>query len=101
MTKPTQPEAPAKRTYAPVDLINMLEPLWAVLYQTETRNVWETFTGPDAEGAARVHAAATALRTGKLVAVLPPQVAVYGPPEPVVPVASQVPLPFAAKEAVL
>jgi hypothetical protein len=83
-----------KRTHAPVDPINMTQPFWAVMYQTETRNVWEVFTGPNGLVAAQDHAAATALRTGKLVSVIGPQSAVYGPPPPVLPVAAQVRLAF-------
>lgn len=49
MTKPPTPSSEAPpRSHAPVDPLNMQQPIWVGLYQTPTRNVWEVFTGPDA-----------------------------------------------------
>ena len=60
--------------------INMKLPFCVVIHQTESRTTTEIFDGEDAEADAKARASEKAKRTGSLVAVLGPQIAVFGPP---------------------
>ncbi|MCB1454036.1 MAG: hypothetical protein KDJ43_10345 [Rhizobiaceae bacterium] len=60
--------------------VDMTKPVFLVFDQTDQRNSIEVFQGSGAEEAAITRAREKAGRTGRLIAVLGPQNAVYGPP---------------------
>jgi len=77
-TKAAEQKAAPKRT---VDLIDFTKPISITMYQTETRNNIEVFTGEDHAADAERHAAGLALNSGKTVAVFGPQTKVKIPPK--------------------
>lgn len=67
----------------PVTPLNLEEPIWLAIDQTEHRTYTETFTGWDAEQKAKGYAAEKSAKTGRVVVLFGPQVAVARPPKPV------------------
>jgi hypothetical protein len=75
---------PEGSKHSPVAQIDFAKPFYAVLHQTETRNVVTFHQGEDALSEAKAEASRRAASHKRPVAVIGPQRSVYQPPrEPV------------------